>query len=99
MCERSLQSQKEIHSARDVRLQFFHNRKIQSILGCRIQQQMTRNTFRQFRLSAYMKCYSYWPKLGCRMVDVSAQDASQDRLYVFEDTSDNGDICGGFCTL
>ena len=35
------------------------------------------NSFRQFRLSEYMKCYFCWPKFGCRFVDVSAQDDSQ----------------------
>ena len=68
MRERSLQSPKMLHSARDVLLQFFRNRQMQD--------HEVFDTLRQFRLSDYMKCYFCWPKFGCRFVDVSAQDAS-----------------------
>ena len=78
MRERSFQSPKEIHSARDVRSQFFHNRKnAKKHEVFSIPQQIMRRTFQQFRLSEYMNWYFRWPKFGCRFVDVSAQDASQ----------------------
>ena len=92
-----LQSPNEIHSARDVRLQFFHNRKMQRkmFLSTTANDVQYLPAISAFQIHKALYLLTEIRLLIYRYIETRCVAA---RLYAFEDNSEYTDIYGTFCT-